>query len=168
MIIAVLSDSHDNIWKLDAALELMDRAEAIIHCGDLCSPFMIKHLGEGARGRPVHIVWGNNDGDVRLIMQVAAGFPNIALHGESAELSMGGLRVAVNHYPHVARPLAASGAFDLVCYGHDHTAYLGDVGRCTLLNPGEIMGLKGKTSFALFDTGSREVEFVEVRLPHEG
>jgi hypothetical protein len=39
--IAVLSDSHDNIWALDEALNLMRDAEAVIHCGDLIAPFVI-------------------------------------------------------------------------------------------------------------------------------
>lgn len=162
MKLAILSDTHDNIWKLDAALQRMGEAEALIHCGDLCSPFMIKRLGEAAGKRPVHVVWGNNDGDVRLICRIASEYPDIELHGALAELTFDGLRVAVNHYPEIAGPLAASGSFGLVCYGHDHHAHESRVGNCTLLNPGELMGLYGRTTFAFFDTRSRNVEFVEV------
>lgn len=162
MKLAILSDTHDNIWKLDAALQRAIEADAWIHCGDLCSPFVVKRLGDAAGDRPVHIVWGNNDGDVRLICRIASDFPAISLHGALAELSLDGLRVAVNHYPEIARPLAASGAYDLVCYGHDHQAHQSRVGDCTLLNPGELMGLYGRTSFALLDTQSGSVDFVEV------
>ena len=44
MKIAVFSDTHDNIWKLERALGLMKNADVLIHCGDLCSPFVMKRL----------------------------------------------------------------------------------------------------------------------------
>lgn len=163
MKIAILSDSHDNIWKLDGALARIGEAGMLIHCGDLCSPFIIKRLGAAARDIPVHIVWGNNEGDVRLMCQIASGLPRIHLHGALAELEADGLRVAVNHYPEIAGPLAASGRYDLVCYGHDHTAHQSEVGRCVLLNPGEIMGMNGKSTFAWFDTATRRVRFEEIQ-----
>jgi putative phosphoesterase len=162
MLIAVLSDTHDNIWRLERAFGQMADADVIIHCGDLCSPFMIKHLALGAGDRPVHIVWGNNDGDPRMISQVAADFSNIRLHGQFGQLKLDGIRIGVNHYPEIALPLASSGSFDLVCYGHDHTAHSSLVGECRLLNPGELMGMKGRSTFAWFDTVTREVRLAEV------
>lgn len=162
MLIGVISDTHDNIWKLEAALPHLRKAQAILHCGDLCSPFMIKRLGEGLEDLPVHIVWGNNEGDRFSIARAADSYPNINLEGQLARLELGGLRLAVNHYPEIATELAASGDFDLVCYGHDHTAHVSLMGGCTLLNPGEVMGLKGRSSLALFDTDTREVHWVDL------
>lgn len=162
MKLAILSDTHDNVWKLQTALGKMSDADVFIHCGDLCSPFVAKRLGEAAGGRPVHIVWGNNDADARLISQVATEYGDIQLHGQFAELELDGVRIAVNHYPEIARPLADSGRYDLVCYGHDHVAHESRHGSCTLLNPGELMGLKGSCSFAFYDTDTREVEFVPI------
>lgn len=166
MHIAVISDSHDNIWKLAEAMPRLAAADVILHCGDLCSPFMVRKIGEGAAGKPVHIVWGNNDGDTFLISQVAAAFPNIHLHGPIARLELGGLRVAVNHYPELARGLAVTGNFDLVCYGHDHTALAEWLGPCLLLNPGELMGLKGPSTMAVVDSTTRAVESIDLgRMP---
>lgn len=162
MKIAVLSDSHDNIWKLAAAMPHLAAADAVIHCGDLCSPFMILRLVEGVGGKPVHIVWGNNDGDRFLIGRNARSFPNINLHGELATLEIGGLRIGVNHYPELARGLAAAGAFDLVCYGHDHTAHQEWVGSCLLLNPGELMGMKGPSRLAIVETEGRSVQSIDL------
>lgn len=160
MKIAVLSDTHDNIWKLADAMPALAQADAVIHCGDFCSPFVIVHLGQGLAGKPVHGVWGNNDGDHRMLLLKAQEAGNITIHGELAELELDGIRIAVNHYPQIARGLAASGKYDLVCYGHDHTAHFSQVGETTLLNPGEIMGLMGARSFAFFDTQTRQVEFI--------
>lgn len=162
MRIAVISDSHDNVWKLDAAMPHLCTAGAVIHCGDICSPFMIRRLGQGLAGIPLHVVWGNNDGDKLLMSQVGAGFAGIEFHGEFAELVLDGLAVAVNHYPALARGLARSGGYGLVCYGHDHTAHHERVGECLLLNPGELMGMKSPSSLALVDTATLGVERIEV------
>ncbi len=162
MKLAILSDTHDNLWALRAALARTTSADAVIHCGDLCSPFMLKELGEGAGGKPVHIVWGNNEGDVLLMTRLLPQFPHVTLHGALAQLEFDGLRVAVNHYPEIARGLALSGQYALVCFGHNHTASEEKVGECVLLNPGEVMGLMGRRTFAFFDTRTRATEFIEL------
>ena len=162
MKIAIISDTHDNVWKIDQAMPYMRSADVVIHCGDLCSPFVVKRLGEGLKDTPVHIVWGNNEGDRFTISKVALGYPQVVLHGPFAKLEIGGLRVAVNHYPEIARGLALSREFDLVCYGHDHTAHEETVGGCLLLNPGELMGLNGYSTLALLDPSSREVTWVNL------
>jgi putative phosphoesterase len=162
MQLSIISDTHDNIWSLQAALPRLAETDAVIHCGDLCSPFMLRQLGEGLGGKPVHMVWGNNNGDILLIQSVAAQLGNITLHGELAELALDGRRVAVNHYPGIARGLAASSKYDLVCFGHTHKVLVEHVGECLLLNPGELMGLYGRRTYALYDTTTRQVEIVEV------
>ena len=78
MKIAILSDSHDNIWKLAEAMPTLASADAVIHCGDLVAPFMILRLIQGIKGKPIHIVWGNNDGDKGLITQVASQAMHLA------------------------------------------------------------------------------------------
>lgn len=152
MIIAVLSDIHDNVWNLADALEKIAQvgASAVIFCGDFCAPFTLTQLGQGFSG-PVHCVFGNNDGDPRLLLRNALAVQNVTLHGEYAELEVGGKRIAVNHYPEIARRLAESGGFDLVCYGHNHLAKIEQVGSTVLANPGEVMGRFGAPTFGLFD-----------------
>jgi hypothetical protein len=162
MKIAVLSDSHDNIWKLDQAVPHLRQADAILHCGDLCSPFMIKRLAEGAQDRPVHVVWGNNDGDQFTISRVAVNYKQVTLHGDLAELDLDGIKVAVNHYPEIARGLASSGEYDLVCYGHDHTQHQEQVADCLLLNPGELMGMNGPSTLAIVDLEDMGVRIITV------
>lgn len=162
MQIAVLSDSHDNIWKLEQAMPFLAQADAVIHCGDLIAPFVIKQLAAGIPQAPLHIVWGNNDGDKRLLQHFADLSDNITIHGDFAQLELGGLRVAVTHYPEIGRALAAGGQYDLVCYGHDHTAHEEQVGGTLLLNPGELMGLNGRSSLALVDSETLLVTWVEL------
>lgn len=161
MKIAVCSDIHDNIWKLERALPMMAPADALIFCGDFCAPFTLAQIGEGFDG-PVHAVLGNNDGDQRLLLQMANKAGNVTLHGQFAELDLGGLRIAVNHYPDIARGLAAGGQYDVVCYGHDHTLHEERTGETLLINPGEIMGRFGRSTFMLLDTDDRSVAVLDV------
>ena len=76
-------------------------------CGDLCSTFIVDRLGAGFSG-PIHIVFGNNDGDRFRITVRAQAHPHIHLYGELARLDRGGLRVAVVHYDDIGEELAAS------------------------------------------------------------
>ena len=54
MRIGILSDSHDNIWKLEKALPYLASTDIVLHCGDLISPFMIVRLGQGLKDVPIH------------------------------------------------------------------------------------------------------------------
>ena len=161
MLLAICSDIHDNIWKLADALPGMNEADVCLFCGDFCAPFTLAQLVRGFDG-PVHAVLGNNDGDARLLTQVAAAAGNTTLHGELAELDLDGVKVAINHFPEIAASLAASGRYDLVCYGHDHTLKHEQIRRTWLVNPGEMMGRFGKSTYLLFDTKTNSVQVREV------
>jgi predicted phosphodiesterase len=71
-------------------------------------------------------------------------------------------RVAVNHYPQIARGLAYSGNYHLVCYGHDHNAHEERIGECLFLNPGEVMGMKGRRTLAIVETSTMGVEWIDL------
>jgi len=134
-------------------------AEAVIHCGDLAAPFVISELKtfEG----PVHVVFGNNDGDVFLLSKLAAG-SNVTLHGNVATLQLGGRSILVVHDPGTAEAYAATGAYDAVFYGHLHLAGEKRVSETLLLGAGELMGFKEEPSFALYDTETNAAERVSV------
>ena len=70
--------------------------------------------------------------------------------------------MAVNHYPEVGRALAESGKYDLVCYGHDHMKHEERMGETLLVNPGEIMGMNGPSTLAIYDTETNLVQWVEI------
>src|SRR5438128_2542997 len=46
MLIAILSDIHDNLPKLRAAIDHIQRVDALLCLGDLCSPFILDELPE--------------------------------------------------------------------------------------------------------------------------
>lgn len=150
--IAILSDTHDNLTNLEKALgQVRDSgAGVLIHCGDLCAPFMVSRLAQGFAG-PIHIVFGNNDGDGRLLQTIASKHPQVTLHGIYAEIAVSNRQIALIHYPEPAKRIAQSGQLDLVCYGHDHQRHHETVGRCHLVNPGELLGMYGLATWGLYD-----------------
>jgi len=156
MKIAVLSDIHDNIWNLEQALNAVKTsgAERLFFLGDFCAPFTLAQIADGFAG-PVDAVFGNNDGDPFLLTTIAGKYSHVTLHGQLAELEVGGLAIALNHYPDIARGLARSGQYDAVFSGHDHKKYVETHGTCLWANPGEVMGRFGEPSWGLFDTETR-------------
>lgn len=160
MRLGIISDIHDHIDNLRPALQRLQDVEALLCCGDLCAPFMVEELAEGFGG-PVHVVFGNNDGDRFRIARAARAFDDVHLWGEFAELPperMDGTSVALHHFPEVGRALTASGVYDLVCWGHSHEWEVVREGGAVGLNPGEIMGRLGPPTFAVYDTATGEVE----------
>lgn len=145
MRVVVLSDIHDNLWNLAAAIRTVSDADVLLCCGDLCSPFVIDELAKFPGD--VHVVFGNNDADLFRITNKAAKKPNFHLHGELFQSEFDGKRFAMNHFDYVAKPMAKSGEYDVFCFGHNHEFELVKVGDCLLINPGPIMGAK-------FSTGS--------------
>lgn len=138
MRIAILSDIHDNLWNLAAAIRYVQDVDALICCGDLCSPFVIDEFAKFPKD--VHIVFGNNDADLYRITLKACANPRIHLYGELFHAVLDGKRFAVNHFDYIARPLAKSGDYDVVCFGHNHVFEIGREKGCLLINPGPIMG----------------------------
>jgi putative phosphoesterase len=162
MLIGVLSDIHDHLDNLEWALgEFRARGiETLFFLGDFCSPIPSRVLG----GYPgvVHCVFGNGDGDRFAIRGFAsAGFEALKLHGEWAEVEVGGRKAALTHYPFYARALARTGDYDAVFSGHTHERHEEVLGDTLWVNPGEILGWKGPATCVVWDTETNTAEFVE-------
>lgn len=152
MKIGLIADTHDNLPKLRKALAAfaMRKCEAIVHAGDVISPFAAKALMQPRL--PVLAVYGNNDGERKGLAEL---IPGICDGPRLVEL--GGRKILVAHsIAQVADP-GASGA-DLVVVGHTHVAEI-QRARPLVVNPGECGGwLYGKSSVAVLDTARLAVE----------
>jgi len=160
MKIGVISDSHDHLENLNKAINIVQvkGCQVLIHCGDFCAPFIMDELAK-FKGE-IHCVFGNTDD--RFNTPKKAEALGIKFHGDFAELEISGKKIAVNHYPNIAKALASSDLYDAVFYGHNHTASREKIGNTLLLNPGEIMGRKGRVSLAIYDTEVNDIEFVDI------
>jgi putative phosphoesterase len=152
----VCSDIHDNVKNLEAALMIANTAEcdSVICCGDMCSPFMFNVYNSNSN-LPLHVVFGNNDGDrfhmankVYSLNKERPDGKKIHLHGEfliaekahDLEGIPSDVSLAAYHYPELAKVLAESGKFNVVCCGHSHRSSIEKIGDTILINPGSLMG----------------------------
>jgi putative phosphoesterase len=159
MKLAVVSDSHDHIWNMRRAVEQANAlgVEVMLHCGDLISPFMFEEL-DAFRG-VMHLILGNNPGDqVLLTRSCLERSQTVTLHGWAGRLEIDGLDVAWVHEPDLARSLARSGDYRLVCFGHTHRWHMEEIGETVLLNPGEILGKKEPAGWALVELPGLKVQ----------
>jgi len=157
MLIGIISDSHDNIWNLEKVIRKLreHKVEAVIHCGDLCAPFIVAELEK--IGVPVHVVFGNID-DRQMTPELCEKSDLVQHYGELAELMLGDKKIAVTHLPNNAESLANSGKYDIVFHGHTHLKRNELIKKTLLVNPGEIMGRLGKPSYAIYDTEKNSIE----------
>jgi putative phosphoesterase len=165
--IGIISDTHDNLPAVDAALERLEKmgVRLLLHAGDIVAPFTLRRIL--SRGFEFRGVFGNNDGELLLLSRVARDQGAVLTH-QPLVTDVGGLRVVVLHglsgleeTKSFVTALAKSGEYDLVVYGHTHEVDVRKVGRTLIVNPGEACGyLTGKKSFAVLDTERMEVEIV--------
>lgn len=157
MKVCIVSDSHDNRGLLQAAVAAaVDAgAEAVLHCGDVVAPSTLEVLRPFAL--PVHVIHGNNSGDLYMMGRIAAQPANRTYYyGQDAGINLAGRRIFLVHYPHYAQAMAATGDWDLVCCGHDHRADIRTVanlagGRTWLVNPGTVGGIKAPATWVMGD-----------------
>jgi putative phosphoesterase len=169
MKVCILSDSHDHIPLLDAAVaQAKDAgARAVLHCGDLVAPSTLHCLDQ--YHLPVHVIHGNNTGDLYTLARLAnREGSNIHYHGMDAGIELAGRRIFLVHYPHYARAMATTGEWDLVCCGHSHKVQIEELnnirgGRTPMVNPGTIGGVgRAPATYILADLARLRFEVREL------
>ena len=152
MKIAVISDTHDSRDNILKAVSIInENIDALIHCGDYCSPFTKRwfdKLNDNIK-KNFFGVFGNNDGD------------HVFLRKE-----FDGRKIYASHMPKqpLIEALATSGKFDFILSGHTHAVVNKKYDNGVLVvNPGEACGyLSGKATFAIIDTEKITAEIIEL------
>ncbi len=160
MRIGVLSDTHGHVVNTRKAVEVFARqgVERLIHCGDIGSAEVVRLLARW----PADYVFGNVDHDARAL-SVAIEAAGQVSHGQFADLTLAGRRVAVLH-GHDFRRLqetTACGDYDLVCHGHTHVVDKHFQGNALILNPGALFRAPRHT-VAIVELPSRSAEIVDL------
>lgn len=160
MKLGIMSDSHDNIPNVKLAVELFNKhgVDLVVHAGDFIAPFAIDSLAE--LDCRVVGVFGNNDGE-RIVL--AKKFELIGeVHPNLASATLGEKNIAVMHFPELAIPIAKSGDYDIVVYGHTHKIDI-QKEKSLLLNPGETGGwTTGKATVAIVEIDSLDATIYEL------
>jgi len=172
MKICIVSDSHDNRHLLEAAVResLAAGAQAVLHCGDVVAPSTLEVLKPF--GLPVHVIHGNNTGDLYMMGRIASGTASrVSYYGQDAGIELAGRRIFLVHYPHYAVAMATTGDWDLVCCGHDHKADIRPIdnmagGQTLLVNPGTVGGIKAPATYVLGNLESMDFSIHEIESPY--
>lgn len=166
MIIGLISDTHDRLPTIRAALDIFAqrRIETLIHPGDVIAPFAAKPLAAysvggaatGARAT-LHVTYGNNDGERAGLKTVLPQIQDGPLFVELA-----GRRILVHHFIDWCRPEDVARA-DVIVTGHTHQVGVERRDGKLFINPGECCGwVTGRCTVATLDLARLEVELIEV------
>ena len=162
MKIGVISDTHDNVPKIEAAVCFFNNAgvEAVLHCGDFVAPFAL--LPFKKLWPKLYLVYGNNDGEKKGLRALAAEH-GWTLGPMPMEVELGGRKVAMLHEPDRLEDLRRAARHDIIVYGHTHKPRASHDGGRLALNPGEGGGwLSGKATLAVVDLETLAVAFHEI------
>ena len=159
MRIGVLSDTHDHLAYLNAALDIFRRrsVELLLHPGDVVAPFAAKRMltWQG----PLKIVYGNNDGERKGLKVLLPEIQDGPLFFDAA-----GKRILLHHALDWCTPADLTAA-DIIVTGHTHEVVNEVRDRKLYLNPGECCGwVTGRSTIAVLDTDRMAAEIVEVTL----
>ncbi len=159
MLVGVLSDTHDRMPLIRQALELFaDRnVEAVIHAGDICSPFAAKALKDVESRCPLYVILGNNEGEMAGLKGVLPKLTQGPL-----KLEWDGRKVLVHHFDQWCDPTDIAWA-DVVVSGHTHEVVKEVRDGTLFLNPGECCGwVNGTCTVALLETDEPKAEIIEL------
>jgi hypothetical protein len=157
MKIGVLSDTHDNLVAIAAAIRYFEeaRVEAVLHAGDYVAPFALKRLLQ-SRLR-VYGVFGNCDGEraglAKLLPEITDGPRHLELGGKKVCLVHNDKLLTHEHFE----------ASDIIVCGHTHEPKVERKEGVLIVNPGECAGwLTGRGTVAVIDTDTLSADIEEV------
>lgn len=162
MKIAIISDSHDNLENLKKIIDFLEREKIkiLIHCGDVASLETLEEILKRFSGK-VYLVLGNMDRDYKLEEKIQLLPKKLKFGKEFLEIEIGKKKLAISHFPDLARELAKTQKYDYVFYGHTHLLSKKAIQKTKLICPGEVAGIFFKSTFLILDL---ENESLEIKL----
>ncbi|MDD2487384.1 MAG: metallophosphoesterase [Candidatus Gracilibacteria bacterium] len=166
MKVAIISDIHENVLNLTLFLKEIENHDIkkIIFLGDFINNGIAKMLA--ACEVPVYAIWGNNDGDRVAITKTSfTKGSNLEVGFDTFDMiEIENRKIFITHYPMLARPMAKSGDFDAVFYGHDHIYNIDQINDCLIVDPGEISAHKTNVAtFAIYDSETNKAEIIKIK-----
>ncbi len=161
MLVAIISDSHDNLDNLKKFLDwsLENKIEKIICLGDVCKIESIKYLTQNFPGE-IFLVRGNaclyDEKDLKK-------YKNIKYYGEVGEIEIEGLKLGFVHEPEKIKKITNNIEYkpDFIFYGHTHKPWIEKNDKTFIVNPGTLGGVYYQATFAVLNT---ETEKLELKL----
>lgn len=159
-LIALVSDSHDNIEAVVAALEAITsrNPDLVLHCGDFVSPSTFGLFA----GLPMQSVLGNCDPPASSFVEESQRV-GLSLPRPELELEVGGKTCYVyhGHQPSVVEDMALTGQYDYVFHGHIHMLRDVRIGDTRIICPGAL-SRAARYTIGFLDVTNDLLEVVEI------
>lgn len=162
MLIAIVSDIHDNLTNLEKFLNWCrdQKVAKIIFCGDTTTIDTMARLDAATKsGFPDEIFVAR--GNIELYEESElAPYKNLNYCGEIGIIELGGLNIGLCHEPEKIERLMEITPTDLdfIFYGHTHKPWLEKRGATTVANPGNLANVFHQPTFAVLNTGNKKLE----------
>jgi putative phosphoesterase len=153
----IISDTHDHLPRLERALAIFQErgVDAVIHLGDIVAPFAAKRLKTW--NGPLHVIYGNNDGERRGLKDVLPQIQDGPLFVEAD-----GRQILTHHFIDWCSQADVERA-DIILTGHTHEVVSDQRDGKLFLNPGECCGwVSGRATVAILDAAGMSAEIIEV------
>ncbi|MCX5712884.1 MAG: metallophosphoesterase [Candidatus Omnitrophica bacterium] len=157
MKIGILSDSHDNLIKVDHAIKFFNKHKVgfVFHAGDFVAPFTVlkmKELETNWAG-----VYGNNDGEKNGLFVASEG----RIKDGPRKMELEGKKIILTHELFKVAPEVEEA--EIIIYGHSHKPEIKTINSKLLINPGECGGwLFGKSTVAILDLDGLNAKIFDI------
>jgi len=154
MKIGILSDTHDNLPKIEKAVRIFNQKKVslVLHAGDYIAPFSLypfkklkcEYLG----------VFGNNDGEKDGLNKISEG----RIKDEPLEIVEDSKKIILIH--DLNKLDLKDKSYDLIIYGHTHKSEIRRKDSSLIINPGECSGwLYRRSTVAILDLETLSPKF---------
>ena len=166
--IGLLSDSHGQAARTRRAVQMLDdlQVDLLIHLGDICSTDVIDALvvqdPKTGEQMPAHLVFGNNDMDLRSMGSHATHLGLTNHHPVGSIQTSAGELVFMHGDDSRALQRAVERGARFVCHGHTHQRTNLLVGPTRIINPGALYRAND-FSIAVLEPENEGVKFYSVK-----
>ncbi len=161
MLIGLMSDSHDNLPKIEKAVKLFNKlkVELVLHAGDFIAPFVVEKLKN--LNCPLIGVFGNNDGEKKGLKDKIESIGG-EIHTPPFFLIRNDKKILLVHDLAKLSKTDIQNA-ELIVYGHTHKEEVKKEDGRLFVNPGECGGwLTGRCTVGLVNLETLEADIKEI------
>ena len=156
MLIAIISDIHDNLVNLTKCLDWCQAndVDEIICCGDVTNGETLKTLASTFT-KEIHLVKGNME---LYKEKEVLEYENITYYSKAGWFDIDGKTIGACHEPFYLEEIIRKEKCDIIFYGHTHKPWEEQRNSIKIINPGNVAGVLHKATFATWNTETDELE----------
>jgi len=158
MLIAIISDIHDNLANLEKCLKWCQKNKVIkiICLGDVTTIETIHSLAHNFSGE-IFLVKGN--GEIYEENELN-NYKNITYYGKIGLFEIEKIKIGICHKQQDITNLIQTSPkkIDFIFYGHSHKPWLEKQKNIIIINPGNLAGIFHQATFAIMDIETKKVE----------